>query len=408
MSRRHGSTVSRNRAARHAPKLQSAMEYLLTYGWAILIIAIIMVVLATLGIFNGNGGASSCLPNSGYLCTSVVLTNGGLMYVTFGEIGQQITITGTNCSTETSGAPSIQPISPVSVYSGQQVNLSFVCPLSSYNLGTRFGGKLWIEYTSGVQSGLEAQVATVEAKVSSYGSCQVTVDSYVAYNSVPFNGVINYVMYGGGGGGGGGGNGGNGQSTSGSFPIAYSGNLLIIIGGGGGGGGYYGGGGGGSGWYGGGGGDSTYEGGGGGGGSSVIMLNNAPEAYAPGGNGGTGYGTAGGGSTSGGSGASGGGGVDYSVGSSGSHAAGGAGGNCAGNGGTGSSGGSGCGLGGGGGGGYGSQGGSGTGGYDGAGGSSSGSGGSGTAGLSNGPYGASPGTGGHATLTWAEVGGCAI
>ncbi len=34
-------------------KSQSAMEYLMTYGWAILIIAIVMVALFQLGVFNG-------------------------------------------------------------------------------------------------------------------------------------------------------------------------------------------------------------------------------------------------------------------------------------------------------------------------------------------------------------------
>ena len=33
-------------------KLQSAMEYLMTYGWAILIIAIVMIAMFSLGIFN--------------------------------------------------------------------------------------------------------------------------------------------------------------------------------------------------------------------------------------------------------------------------------------------------------------------------------------------------------------------
>ena len=34
------------------PGLQSAMEYLMTYGWSILIIAVILSALAYLGVFN--------------------------------------------------------------------------------------------------------------------------------------------------------------------------------------------------------------------------------------------------------------------------------------------------------------------------------------------------------------------
>ncbi|MGC8538128.1 MAG: hypothetical protein ACP5MZ_04090 [Candidatus Micrarchaeia archaeon] len=33
-------------------KLQSAMEYLMTYGWAILIVAVVLAALFELGVFN--------------------------------------------------------------------------------------------------------------------------------------------------------------------------------------------------------------------------------------------------------------------------------------------------------------------------------------------------------------------
>ena len=36
----------------HASKSQSAMEYLMTYGWAILIIAVVLTILFQLGIFS--------------------------------------------------------------------------------------------------------------------------------------------------------------------------------------------------------------------------------------------------------------------------------------------------------------------------------------------------------------------
>ncbi len=55
-------------------KLQSAMEYLMTYGWAILIIAVVMVALFSLGILGGSPLGTTCLPQSGYVCSSPVLT----------------------------------------------------------------------------------------------------------------------------------------------------------------------------------------------------------------------------------------------------------------------------------------------------------------------------------------------
>ncbi|MDE1851695.1 MAG: hypothetical protein KGH69_03345 [Candidatus Micrarchaeota archaeon] len=47
-----------------APKMQSAMEYLMTYGWAILAIAIVMVSLYSLGIFNAGSLQPTATPGS--------------------------------------------------------------------------------------------------------------------------------------------------------------------------------------------------------------------------------------------------------------------------------------------------------------------------------------------------------
>ena len=45
-------------------RLQSAMEYLMTYGWAILIIAIVLVALFSLGVFNSANFAPKAPPGS--------------------------------------------------------------------------------------------------------------------------------------------------------------------------------------------------------------------------------------------------------------------------------------------------------------------------------------------------------
>jgi hypothetical protein len=46
------------------PKAQSAMEYLMTYGWAILVIAVVLGVLYSLGIFNPSNFAPKAQPGS--------------------------------------------------------------------------------------------------------------------------------------------------------------------------------------------------------------------------------------------------------------------------------------------------------------------------------------------------------
>ena len=65
-------------------KLQSAMEYLMTYGWAILIIAIVMVALFSLGILGGSPLGTSCLAQSGYICQTPI-AHAGNFIVTIGQ-----------------------------------------------------------------------------------------------------------------------------------------------------------------------------------------------------------------------------------------------------------------------------------------------------------------------------------
>ncbi|MDE1768504.1 MAG: hypothetical protein KGH64_03335 [Candidatus Micrarchaeota archaeon] len=74
-------------------KLQSAMEYLMTYGWAILIIAVVMVALFALGVFNGQS-STACVASSGYLCQAPIYSHTtGNVVVTVGQT------TGTNWAT---------------------------------------------------------------------------------------------------------------------------------------------------------------------------------------------------------------------------------------------------------------------------------------------------------------------
>lgn len=62
-----------NRTAR----AQSAMEYLMTYGWAILIIAVVLAALFSLGVFSGgNLLGNSCVASPGYECTTATLAPG--------------------------------------------------------------------------------------------------------------------------------------------------------------------------------------------------------------------------------------------------------------------------------------------------------------------------------------------
>ena len=49
------------------------MEYLMTYGWAILVIAVVLSVLFELGLFSGKSlSTSACIATPAYLCAGAI------------------------------------------------------------------------------------------------------------------------------------------------------------------------------------------------------------------------------------------------------------------------------------------------------------------------------------------------
>jgi hypothetical protein len=84
-------------------KGQTAMEYLMTYGWAILIIMVVVAVLFYLGVFNLGSTISQCTFPPGFTCVANKLQAGtAKLYLKIGQgTGHNIMITGINCTQNT-------------------------------------------------------------------------------------------------------------------------------------------------------------------------------------------------------------------------------------------------------------------------------------------------------------------
>jgi hypothetical protein len=139
-------------------KAQSAMEYLMTYGWAILIISIVLGSLFSLGVFNGGGATlpNACIPSSGYYCSISSYIHGAAASVV-AVIGQS---TGTSwaewgyyfcsaCSTGANGPSGVTynvvsstGLSPLN--SGGQTTVVLPTGQSSAAIGTGVSGTIWI------------------------------------------------------------------------------------------------------------------------------------------------------------------------------------------------------------------------------------------------------------------------
>jgi YVTN family beta-propeller protein len=152
------------------------MEYLMTYGWAILIVAVVLGALYGLGIFNGsNFLGGTCVAAPGYLCTNPLLATDGVLNFTYGYQGSNVTIVGFAC-TNSSVAPTSFSLTGSSTLSpGQQESASATCTLPSDALGTQFSGYLWVEYDQAGQSNLIARFATITTTVDVSGSDKLYV-----------------------------------------------------------------------------------------------------------------------------------------------------------------------------------------------------------------------------------------
>ena len=86
-------------------KGQAAMEYLMTYGWAILVIVIVLAALWYLGVFNvvTRVPEQCSFPPEAQCAATKVTTNGSLIFdLTNVGFAKSITVTGVACTADTS------------------------------------------------------------------------------------------------------------------------------------------------------------------------------------------------------------------------------------------------------------------------------------------------------------------
>jgi hypothetical protein len=163
-------------------KAQSAMEYLMTYGWAILIIAVVLGALFSLGVFSGTSFMGTvCIPSSGFVCTNPILHNGQLT-VTVGQATGTSWSSATLCligsgvvpSTSCTNIAGANVVISGGLASGQTTQATFTSYVSSSSggtslpsaIGATFSGYIYAVYTVGSTSGLMTQMATINAKAT--------------------------------------------------------------------------------------------------------------------------------------------------------------------------------------------------------------------------------------------------
>jgi hypothetical protein len=119
-------------------KLQSAMEYLMTYGWAILILAIAAGVLFSLGVFTPGSAASQiCQLEAGFSCANYYMVQNGLLLVNIVQTTTiPINITSIGCNTNQSAISTNSVVPQAYLPIGGNRTLTVQC----YSGATAFSG----------------------------------------------------------------------------------------------------------------------------------------------------------------------------------------------------------------------------------------------------------------------------
>jgi hypothetical protein len=155
-------------------KAQSAMEYLMTYGWAILIIAVVLGALFSLGVFSNPIGSTVCVAGSGFYCSNlayshssgtVTATIGQSTGTNWGNVMLLFAIQGNSISSNGPIVPTTQQSATGGLVSGQSTVATFTNAggSSGVTVGSTIGGTIWACYITGNAAVLTDSAGTCTA-----------------------------------------------------------------------------------------------------------------------------------------------------------------------------------------------------------------------------------------------------
>lgn len=196
-------------------RAQSAIEYITTYGWALLLIAIGLGALWQLGVIGGSSHVpNACIGSSILECSNPIMSTSGMLVVTLtNKYAGSVTITSTGCSSGPT-LPSVYGYptpseSYVTINENGNARVAFWCSLANNAIGSPASGTLWIRYnqktTGSSQTGLLTKLATFTATVEgnsaafsafpSSGVLPSVLVSNLGSGSVSVIGAYNYTLY---------------------------------------------------------------------------------------------------------------------------------------------------------------------------------------------------------------------
>jgi hypothetical protein len=133
-------------------KGQAAMEFLMTYGWAILVVLAAIAALAYFGVLSPSKFLpEKCLMETGFTCVSSKIEPARATLILSNGLGKPITIYGINISTANGDCATVFAGQDVSA--GEQTTIAW-SGCSNGNRGDVFKGNIQVYYTEKNPGGL--------------------------------------------------------------------------------------------------------------------------------------------------------------------------------------------------------------------------------------------------------------
>ncbi len=184
-------------------KAQAGLEYMLNYGWAALVMVIVIVLLFVFLGASGNAPftQTGCIPGTDYSCTSPVLNTSGYLSIAFSHGGGPYEITAFGCSAtaNATGVTYMIPQNPLDLPPSQAITALFKCPVApagatSVPIGTPFSGYLWVRYNTTTATDITTNIGLVQLKVSTGNPLPATQGERVEIMGCGSNPVITYFV----------------------------------------------------------------------------------------------------------------------------------------------------------------------------------------------------------------------
>ena len=173
-------------------KLQAAVDFLMSYGIALIIIIIAVAVIYKVGVLNPTAAPVMCLPSPGFACGLFAINRTGSLSIYLSQAtGGPITVHGIACSSAINGSsnnpafgniyvtansayypynayPNNALLNGITIYSGSGYNFKANCynnaGIASGALGNVFTGYIWLNYTIPGYASTTQKVASISLK----------------------------------------------------------------------------------------------------------------------------------------------------------------------------------------------------------------------------------------------------